>query len=450
MSLGFWGFDRLSRALGSGPKGPQRIRGISTDTRTLRERDVFVALRGENYDGHDYVPEAVARGAAAVVVSSVPRSARPGVAVYEVDDTLVALGKLGACWRRAWGGTLVAIAGSNGKTSTKDLAAAALGSRFTVHATAGNLNNRVGVPLTLLAMPPEAEVAVIEMGTSLPGEIAILREIACPDISVVTCVSEEHLEGLGDIEGVLREETSIYDGARIAVAPADQEAVVAAARARAHEVVSAGLDDGDLRASAWRIDEEGTGFLEVDGQPVRVPLRGVHNLRNTLLALAVARACGVPLFDSARGIAALPQPRMRTAWESYGRATVINDAYNSNPGSARAAIELLRAIPGPRQKVIIIGTMRELGLRSTEYHDQIAGLALKSADVVAGVGEFAPALERLPHDGTVVVTATEVDALWPALEPHLATDALILLKASRGVRLERIVPLIQAWAGRPA
>lgn len=447
MTVVFWTLDRVAAALGTGPGGQTPVRAVSTDTRTISHGDIFVALKGETFDGHDHLAAAVEGGAVAVVVSRVPRGGSLGVPVYQVPDTLVALGQLAAYWRKAWGKPVIAVAGSNGKTSTKDLIRAALGSRLAVHATTGNLNNRIGVPLTILGIPRDSDIAVVELGTSLPGEVALLREIAAPDIAVVTSVAEEHLEGLGDLAGVLREEAACYAGVEVGIAPASQPEVVDAARAGARSVVSAGLDSGDFRAKTWRIGPDGLGEIEVDGVTVRPPLRGAHNLRNAMLALAVARACGVTMEDAARGIAAMPQPKMRTAWEQLGKATLINDAYNSNPGSARAAIDLVRSADGARQRVIVLGTMRELGAGSAQCHEEIARLAAESgADVVAGIGEFAAPLEALPAGSARVVTADDVEALWPRLEPLLEPDALILLKASRGVRLERLIPHLTTWA----
>ena len=450
MSQGFWTLDRVQEALGGGPGGARSIHAISTDTRTLQRGDLFVALRGERFDAHDYLPEAVALGAAGLVVHHIPRGSRLGVPIYEVPDTLVALGQLATYWRRAWGKPVIAIAGSNGKTTTKDITAAALSTRYAVHATTGTLNNRVGVPLTLLAAPPAADLAVVEVGTSLPGEVAILRDIVHPDIAVVTSVAEEHLEGLGDLAGVLREESSIYDGVELGIAPAAQPEVVHEARVRARTAVAAGLDDGDFRAASWRVGADALGQIEVEGIVVRPPIRGTHTLRNAMLSLAVARACGVSMEDAARGIEQMPAPKMRAAWLALGRARLINDAYNANPGSTRAAFELLRASCGDRQRVIVLGTMRELGPRSDALHEEIAQLAVETGDVVAGVGEFASALNRVRKDGVTVVTASDVDELWLALEPHLAPNALILLKASRGVRLERMVPYLEAWAAKAA
>jgi len=175
-------------------------------------------------------------------------------------------------------------------------------------------------------------------------------------------------------------------------------------------------------------------------------VRGLHNLRNAMLALAVARECGVSYQDAAEGIAAMPQPKMRVAWEQVGKVTLINDAYNANPGSTRAAIELLQGTGTGRQRVIVLGTMRELGAASEQCHADIAVLALASgADIVAGIGEFAPALEKR-KDRERVITASDVDDLWPQLQGRLKRDAIILLKASRGVQLERLVPHLTTWA----
>lgn len=424
------------------------MRSITTDTRKIGKGDVFVALIGERFDGHDYLHDAVKSGAAGLVVSRVPPLETVGVPVYTVADTLVALGALANYWRRAWGKTLIGVAGSNGKTSTKDLLRAALTESYTVHATTGNLNNRVGVPLTILSLPPESDVAVVELGTSLPGEVGILREIAEPDIALVTSIAEEHLEGLGDLAGVLREEAAVYEGVEVGIAPSAQPEIAAAARGKAKRVVVAGLDaHADLKPDRWTIGADGLGEIEIGGVVIRPPLRGLHNMRNAMLALAVARECGVPLESAARGIAAMPQPRMRVAWEQLGDVTLINDAYNSNPGSARAAIGLLDGTGSGRQRVIVLGTMRELGAASPQCHADIAELALESgADIVAGIGEFAAPLARIRGETDRVITASDVDDLWPQLEARLQRNAIILLKASRGVQLERLVPHLTTWA----
>ena len=445
----FWTLDRVAEALGGGPRGARTLTAVSTDTRNIPPGALFVALRGERFDAHDFLAQAVEQGAAAVVVHDAVRASGLGVPVYEVPDTLVALGALARYRRRAWGRPVIAVAGSNGKTSTKDLLRAALGSALAVHATTGNLNNRVGLPLTLLALPDDADIAVIEAGTNEPGEVAILRAICEPDVAVVTSIGEEHLEGLGDLEGVLREESAIFEGTPLAVTPADQPEIGAAARRLGARTVVAGLDDGDVRADRWGLEPDGTGWIEIAGTVVRPPLRGAHNLRNTMLALAVCRECAVSMDDAARGIAAMPLPAMRVSWESLGQATLINDAYNANPPSMRAALDLLRSTDAGRQRVAVLGSMRELGDHAPRLHREIAALALDTGcDVVAGVGDFAIALDELAPGDDRVVSAADVEALWPLLEPRLTPDAIILLKASRGMKLERLVPHLTAWASR--
>jgi UDP-N-acetylmuramoyl-tripeptide--D-alanyl-D-alanine ligase len=452
LSTGFWTLDTIAAALagqavGKLPRGSTELTGITTDTRKIGKGNAFLALRGERFDGHDYLRDAVRDGAAALIVSRAPKVDTLGVPIFEVSDTLVALGALGHYWRRAWGKTIIGVAGSNGKTSTKDLLKAALSRAYEVHATTGNLNNRIGVPLTLLALPPQADVAVIELGTSLPGEVAILRDIAGPDIALVTSIAEEHLEGLGDLAGVLREEAAAYDGVAVGIAPSAQPEIAESARGKAKRVIVAGLDDSaDLKPDRWEIGPDGLGVIQIAGVTVKPPVRGLHNLRNAMLALAVAHECGVSYEDAAEGIAAMPQPKMRSAWEQVGNVTLINDAYNANPGSTRAAIELLKGTGSGRQRVIVLGTMRELGAASEQCHADIAGLALASgADIVAGIGEFAPALEK-QNERERVITAPDVEDLWPRLEARLQRNAIILLKASRGVQLERLVPHLTTWA----
>ena len=448
----FWTLDRVAEALGdvtlgAPPAGAGELRRVSTDTRTVGAGDLFVALAGERFDAHDFLADAVAKGAAALVVSRAEAAAALGVPVYHVRDTLTALGRLARYRRRAWGKPVVAVAGSNGKTSTKDMLAAALGSVLQVHASAGNMNNQVGVPLTLLALPDHADVAVVEMGTNYPGEVALLRAIGEPDIAIVTSIGEEHLEGLGDLAGVLREEAAVFEGVPVAVTPASQPEVGDAARPKAMRVIEAGLDAGDVRATRWEIAPDGLGAIELEGAVVRPPLRGAHNLRNAMLALAAARECGVSAADAARGIGAMPLPSMRMAFEELGRATLVNDAYNANPASARAAIELIAGMGGGRQRVLVLGSMRELGVHADAMHDDVARAALAApVDLIAAVGDFVPAFARVGGGDPRLVVSPDVEELWPLLASRLAPDALIMLKASRGMRLERLVPHITAWA----
>jgi UDP-N-acetylmuramoyl-tripeptide--D-alanyl-D-alanine ligase len=446
-----WTLEHLAQALrpelqsSSVPGGRGSLANVSTDTRSIRPGDIFVALRGERFDGHDFLQQAVAAGASAVVVDDGARVAGLGVPAFVVRDATRALGALGAWWRSTWGGTVVAVAGSNGKTTTKELVRAALGSSLDVYATTGNLNNQVGVPLTLLRLPLTTAVAVIEVGTSVPGEVDILRRIVQPDIAVVTSIGEEHLEGLGSLEGVLNEEAAIYDAVPLGVAPSYQPEVGRAARGRAGRVVEAGLEGGDVHPDGWGMTNDGRGWATFGEQKLTMQVPGAHNLRNAMLAIAVSRACGVADGAAIAAISGVEPLDMRGRWASVGDLTLINDAYNANPASMREAIGLLDSLDASRPRVLVLGTMRELGPQAAALHEEIAARALSSgASIVAGIGEFVAPLSAR-SDGRVIV-APDVPELWPLLAARLPPNAIVMLKASRGVKLERLVPLLEQWS----
>ena len=450
----FWTRSRVAAALESLaaihlPRGDEAYGRVCTDTRSVQAGDLFVALVGERFDAHHFVSEAVAKGATGVVVSR--DVGRTGVPTYVVGDTLGALGALGTYRRLAWGGPLIAVVGSNGKTSTKELLRAALSSRYEVHATEGNLNNLVGAPLTLLALPDAAEIAVVELGTNHPGEIARLRAIARPNATVVTWIAEEHLEGLGDLAGVLREELAACEDVELAVVPAAQPDVCEAARSRASRVVSAGVGAGDLRADAVTLDAAGRSRLTVNGVAVDVPFAGAHNAGNAMLAIAMAKEAGIPVDAAAEGLRSgrIALPPMRAHVERHGRITLINDAYNANPASVREALGLLAAVGAGRQRIALLGTMLELGAHSERLHDAVLRAALAGpVDLVVGIGEFAAAIDRLPARDARAVTAPDPEHGWRAAASRATPDAAILIKGSRGMRLERAVPHIVAWASK--
>ncbi len=484
----YWTLRRAAQALGaqlvSGPRLDDRaLSGVSTDTRTLTRGALFVALRGANHDAHDWLEQARDAGAAAVVVERPEAAMGLGLPVLVVHDTLAALGLLGHAWRRVWGGAVVAVGGSNGKTSTKEMLRAVLSARFTVHATAANYNNLVGVPLTLLAIPPHADIAVVEVGTNAPGEIAQLRVICEPDVAVVTSIGEEHLEGLGDLAGVLREEGALFHGVSLAIVPSHEvDLANAAEHAGARSVVRAGLDSGDVHATRWELGDDGHVRLQLgnaadaadaaaagrvtdapgapgagapgagaaDAATAIVPMRGEHQGANAMLALAVASQFAIPMAEAAESLSRMVVPAMRGGWESIGALTVINDAYNANPPSMRAALALMRRVGKDRQRVAVLGTMRELGAHSDAQHDAIARDALDAldngVDIVVAVGEFAAAFERVAPGDQRVMPAVDPEAAWECLQPVLARNAMVLLKGSRGVRLERVLPPLISWA----
>jgi len=436
--------------------------GISTDTRTIVAGSLFVALVGDRFDGHAFLREAADRGATGAVVSRRPDDVPEGLRLFEVDDTRRALGRLARHRRRLHRGQVVGIAGSNGKTTTKDLVRAVLSARFRVHATEGNLNNQIGVPLTLLAAPDEAEVIVVEMGTNEPGEIAILARIAEPDFGIVTSIGEEHLEKLGSLEGVLEEELCLIGGLRlggVALVAEDPPALPQRSRAElgGYRVRVVGLSEGaDLHPDGG---EEGIEILpdgatrwSWEGTPIHLPLPGRHNVRNALFALGLAREMGISRDAAARALARVPRPKLRNEWHRIGSLQVLADCYNSNPPSLAAAVDLLAGLPAPGPKVAVVGTMREMGEHAPALHlraaEQIAGRVGKGIDLVVATGEFAGAFA--PHAselGDRLVAVEDPVEAFEVAAPRLGGGETILLKASRGESLERWLPLLEREFG---
>ncbi|MGH7443963.1 MAG: UDP-N-acetylmuramoyl-tripeptide--D-alanyl-D-alanine ligase, partial [Longimicrobiales bacterium] len=372
--------------------------GVSTDTRALQPGQLFVALAGERFDAHDYLAAAADAGATGAVVHRMPDDAPATLTYYVVDDTLHALGRLGRCHRRRMGWTLVAVAGANGKTTTKDLLRAALSAKYRVHATTGNLNNLIGAPLTLLSAPDDAEVVVSEIGTNVPGEVAQLAAIVEPDVAIITSIAAEHLEGLGDLDGVLREETSVLPWlpARGMVAVPDEPASLAErARALAPRVVVVGTSDaaaGAYRAHDVTLGEAGDVRFGWQGRTVRLQLRGRHNARNALLALAIAEELGVDADAAVTRLAELAPAKMRGEFHRIGGLTIIADCYNANPASVTAAVDLLVSLPRGGGRVAVLGTMKELGVESARLHaDAAAEVAASDVDLIVATGEFADA-----------------------------------------------------------
>jgi UDP-N-acetylmuramoyl-tripeptide--D-alanyl-D-alanine ligase len=458
-----WTAAEVERALGTRgtEDGDAEYSGVSTDTRKIAQGSLFVALRGANYDAHDFLAVASEAGATAAVVSRMPDVQPSGMRLYLVDDTLHALGRLARHRRRALSGRVVAVAGSNGKTTTKELLRAALGAKFRVHATEANLNNQVGVPLTLLAAPEDAEVLVIETGTNEPGEIALLGAIAEPDVALITSIGEEHLEGFGSVAGVLEEELailpSVRPGGTAFVADEPPELVARSLTILRDCVRVAGFSaDAVVRPEGEvEVRPDGSTAWRFRGVDVHVPLPGMHNVRNALLALGVAEELGVPLSDAARGIGAMSAPKMRNEWRRVGTVGVLADCYNSNPPSLRAAVELLASIPSDGAKVAVVGTMRELGDHADSLHaaaaEQIAGLVGRGIDRVVATGDFVAAFEPLAEElGDRLVAADDPIEAYEELRPSLHGNETILLKGSRGVALERIIPLIERDFGQPA
>jgi len=440
-----WTSDSIREALElpAAPGAPRQYSGVSTDTRTLPEGSLFVAIRGERFDGHAHLAEAAARGARGAVVQA-GTGRVPGLEYFEVPDTVVALGLLARWRRRAITGPVGAVTGTNGKTSTKEMLAAALRTRFRVHATRANLNNLIGVPQTILEAPDGTEALVIEAGASVPGEIGQYRRIIEPTVSVVTNVSAGHLEGFGSLEGVLAEKLSLVDGVPLAVVGTEPPELTAGARKLARRVVTAGLEGAELRPRSVTLDAAGRATVSTDQGRFTLPLPGRHLAANAMLAWAVAIHLGLDPRAVGRALELLEVPGGRGQVMEAGGLTILNDCYNANPLSFRAAIATAQAMRGARRLVFVAGTMRELGVESPVLHAAIAReLVALRPEVLAAVGEFVPALEAHRAElGDRLVTAPDVAALGSALASRLAGGELVVLKASRGVALERIIPLL--------
>ncbi len=431
--------------------------GVSTDTRTLHEGDVFVALVGERFDGHDFMEEAVAAGAGGLVVS---RAVEPAdqLPIYVVRDTVVALGALATYRRRAHEGRVIAVTGSSGKTTTKDLMRAALQGAYRVHATSGNNNNRIGLPLTILQAPDSSDVLVVEMGSNEPGEIRTLTEIAEPDLGVVTTVSDAHLEKLSSLEGVFAEKLALLEGLRSdGWAVVGDEPATLPERARVlHPGVRvtgwSDLADPDLRPDGLVPDSSGCFRFTWRDQEVRLRIPGRHLVQNALFALAVADHLAVPPAVAVRGVGSVKATGMRGEQRQVGDLTLLVDCYNANPQSVRAALDLLELIPTGGRRVAVLGTMLELGERSTALHEDVLRDALsRPVNMILALGEFARIAERSRSMrgpvGPELLASTDLAEGYALLRERLDGDELVLLKGSRGVALERLLPLLEADFG---
>jgi len=419
--------------------------GVSTDTRTLREGDLYVALAGEHFDGHDFLSDARMAG----IFGAVVRHGTPlwtGFDWYEVSDTLVAYGQLARARRDAFDGKVVAITGTNGKTSTKELAAAAIGAAMSVHKSAANLNNLVGVPRTLLALQDSAQAAVVECGANLRGELERMRAIVRPDVAAITNVDAGHLEGFGGLDQIVEEKLSLVAGAPLVVVGEKPAHLAEAARAVARRVVTvSATGPADWTAEDVTLGPDGRARFRVRGVDVALPMPGRHQVANALVALALADALGVPLADAAAGLARAELPGGRTAVFEVDGITVLDDTYNANPASMAAALDLLESLRGDRRTLVVVGTMRELGSASADFHASLAQRIVEARpDVVAAVGEFAPAFEALAGGlgGVRLLTGAAPGDVAERLKGELRAGDVALFKASRGVRLERLFPIL--------
>jgi len=439
--------DQIIKAISGRPEGAvgdRDVRGVSTDTRTLRAGDLFFALKGPRFDAHAFVAEAFARGACAAVVERAGPAA--GLQIV-VGDAGAALEGLAAAWRMTLRARVIGVTGSNGKTTTKEMIGHVLSRDRRVVRSQGSFNNSVGLPVTLLGAGPEDEFLVLEIGTNHPGEIAQLGRIARPDAAVITSVGASHLEGLGTVEGVAEEKASLLGFLRGGgfAAVHDDPLILSRVPLPTGRVITFGSSKGaDLFPEGVEplAGGRGTRFF-VRGVEFRLGLLGEWNVLNALAACAVAMSYGVPLPECALRLADFRGPKMRMERLELAGITIINDAYNSNPESASRAVQEFSRLAAPGRKVAVIGDMLELGDASEEYHRRLGLLLAGSGvDVVAGVGPRCRTLLEAVGGAREKHGFESVEEVRPRLDDLVRPGDLVLLKGSRAVGLERLVKWI--------
>ncbi len=447
------------------------VGGVSTDSRTTSASDLFFAIPGPRFDGHDFVPAALERGVVAVVVETaqaqrVADAVRDsdlrlpaGAVLIEVRDTVAALGRLAAYHRQQMAADVIVVVGSNGKTTTKAMIHHILSARMRGRCAPKSFNNAIGVPLTLLSAEQGDEYLVVEIGTSTPGEVTALASIAEPDLAVVTCLAEEHLEGLGDLRGVAAEECSILGRLRqggFAAVNIDLPIVKEHIPPTGVNVATFGrTSDADVRLSAPEYEQPWLRFKLNERFPFRLRMVGDHNAVNAAAAVTIARRFGFDYAEAAVRLESFVPPPMRTEMLEISGVTIVNDAYNANPHSAIAAIDALQQVPCRGRRIAVFGEMRELGSQSSRLHRQVAehlrdsgvervllvggATELMGAGLVGG-GLFGPSVEK----------CTDVEDCLERLAGSVRAGDVILLKASRAVELDRLVePLRERLKAMP-
>ena len=436
------------------------IVGAAVDSRRIVPGNLFVALPGERTDGHEHLAEAVANGAAAVLIS---RPGRPSetpdsVSVIRVGRPLEALGAIAAGWRNRFNPLTVGITGSIAKTSTKEAVADVLAVRFRTLRSEGNENNEIGLPLTVLRLERADEALVLEMGMYVGGEIADLARIGRPRIGVVTAVQPVHLSRIGSIEAIERATAALVEAlpaAGTAVLNADDERVARMARRTAATVLTYGFSD-DAEVTAEQVvsaASEGMRFVlrtRAGRRPVSLPGLGRHSVHNALAAAAVGTAAGLGLDEIATGLAVRPPAAHRGELLRLGDVTILDDSYNAAPASMRAALAVMADLPGRR--VAVLGEMLELGAGHDAGHVEVGTAAAAVAELLVVVGRGAAPIARAARAAGMspsrVIEVDDREAALDALRPRLAGGDVVLVKASRGIALDRLVDALQAELGR--
>ena len=452
----------VSEALGRPPERPAEPDGtfarVTIDSRRTARADLFVAIRGERHDGNRFVSAAVAAGAGGAVAEDRPFEGRERIAFWPHPDGRAALQALAGYHRRRLDVRVVGITGSNGKTTTKELVAGVLSQGFPTARTLGNLNNQVGVPLTLLEIGAEHRWAVVEMGMSQPGEIAPLARISAPDVAVITNVAASHLEGLGSVAAVLDEKLDLgraLGPGGLLVYYGDQPMLREAAASLPCRKLSYGLHpSNDLSPEQWTLDEDGRGSFRLEGRTFRLRLTGKHNIVNALAAVAVGREAGLTAGAIAVGVAEPDALPLRMQLERWGEVVALVDCYNANPESVVSAASTLSTLADARRRIAVLGEMLELGASSAEWHEWVGReLAKGAVDLVVTVGPGAAPIAAGAEAAGLPTRrfASRAEAEEWLIENVAPGDA-ILFKASRGAALETVVKPVRdaCLEGAPA
>jgi UDP-N-acetylmuramoyl-tripeptide--D-alanyl-D-alanine ligase len=439
----------LAEAAVSSGDGNTLIDKISTDSRTIKRGELFVALRGENFDGHNFVESVAKTGAAGAIVDLNWTGKIPAnFTLIRVEDTLRAYQNLAANYRKSLPLKVLAITGSNGKTSTKDFAAAVLAHRFRVTKTQGNFNNHVGLPRTMLEATSQDEVAVWEIGMNHPGEVAMLAKLAAPDAAIITNIGVAHIEFMGSHEAIAAEKGALAQavgpGGIVILNADDPFSKSIAARTRA-KVVLAGTTGGTVRASEITQSATGTDFTILEGAHrcrAQLPVPGLHMVQNALLAVAAGRMFGLSLEDCAAGLAAAPLTKARLQIKEIRGVQFIDDSYNANPESMKAALHTLVELDADGKRIAVLGEMRELGEESARGHREVGETAAElGVDYLIAIGDVAAAIVRaaehagLKNSRAVSSTTEAAEVLADIAEP----GDLVLIKGSRAARTERVM-----------
>ena len=431
--------------------------GVSADSRTVQKGDCFFALPGENFDGHDYVADAFAKGAAGAVVSK--DSKLTGDNLLRVDDTIKALGDFATEYRQQRGFEVVAITGSVGKTAVRQIVYHVLSRHYRVYQSPKNFNNQIGLPLTLLGADPEHQIVVAELGTNHPGEIAYLTGIAQPNIAVVTNVYPAHLTGFGDLQTIVWEKLSIVDGLQAdgaLIINADSDRLVNACGAKGLRFITFGKsDECDVQVKNITHTEFGSSFV-VDGVQICLPLFGLGNVDNALAAWAVCSRFGLTIDDFADAVKTLSAVPMRAELLQIGTLTVLNDCYNANPASMKNALDIIANLDptGQRRLVFICGDMAELGQQSEQLHAEL-GFSITQTQVglLLTVGSLAKiaaeAAKRSAKNDLRIKCFKDTASACNNLQKFIKDYDIILVKGSRVAKLEMTVEKMKTFFAEP-